>query len=318
MRALTDAHYVDSSAFGIPRAEQDADGELRLGKCRQCDATRLLSSLAEHEAACRPDQAPGRQAPAPASLPAAAEGAPSMSQVHRITSRLRAGRTGALGGVVAFLVACLALLTLGSGTSQACCLLGPSTLAWTGAAWRSMCGSCALQRSTCKLQQQEHHPCVVNVVGVGGLSVRVSPYGGGMLFRAMLRQRRGPHRRAARAALRSAPGQSQRRPAPGWILRAACRAARPPGRPSCPSSGCHPCTRALPPPTLPSLPQNHLFSTPLCPPPAHHLQGEPPHAPANECHAQQSRNAHPYAIRDIQVDDTGDHVRSWHAALDSA
>ena len=86
VRALTGAHYVDSSTFGIPRAEQDADGELLLGQCKQCSATRLLSSLAQHEATCRPAQPasqeqPGRQPSATASLPAASEDRPSVSQV---------------------------------------------------------------------------------------------------------------------------------------------------------------------------------------------------------------------------------------------
>ena len=61
--------------LGIPRAEQDADGELLLGACRRCQATRLLSSLEEHEASCRPEPERARQAsPAAAPLPAASEG----------------------------------------------------------------------------------------------------------------------------------------------------------------------------------------------------------------------------------------------------
>lgn len=86
VRALTEAHYVDSNTFGIPKAEQDPDGELLLGKCKQCDATRLLSSLAEHEAICRPEPVPVREPPAAASLPSAAEGLPSVSQVQGSTS----------------------------------------------------------------------------------------------------------------------------------------------------------------------------------------------------------------------------------------
>ena len=140
VKALTDAHYVDSSAFGIPRAEQDAAGELLLGKCRQCDATRLLSSLAEHEATCRPDQAPSRQAPAAASLPAAAEGAPSTSQVQRIACRLQDLHTGVLGWCDGLLGGVPSLSPLCLSSSQACYLAGTSTLAWAGIA--ALCAGC--------------------------------------------------------------------------------------------------------------------------------------------------------------------------------
>lgn len=82
MQRLSEAHYVDSSELGIPRAEQDADGELLLGVCRRCQATRLLSSLEEHEASCRPEPERARQAsPAAVPLPAAHEGQASLSQV---------------------------------------------------------------------------------------------------------------------------------------------------------------------------------------------------------------------------------------------
>ena len=82
MQRLSEAHYVDSSELGIPRAEQDADGELLLGACRRCQATRLLSSLEEHEASCRPEPERARQAsPATAPLPAASEAQASLSQV---------------------------------------------------------------------------------------------------------------------------------------------------------------------------------------------------------------------------------------------
>ena len=84
VRALTEAHFVSSSVLGIPKAELDADRELLLGKCKQCSATRLLASLAEHEAACRPDQELARQPPAAPPLPAAAEGSSSMLQVHLV------------------------------------------------------------------------------------------------------------------------------------------------------------------------------------------------------------------------------------------
>ena len=84
MQRLSEAHYVDSSELGIPRAEQDTDGELLLGVCKRCQATRLLSSLGEHEASCKPEQECARQpspAPAPAPLSAASEGHASLSQV---------------------------------------------------------------------------------------------------------------------------------------------------------------------------------------------------------------------------------------------
>ena len=82
MQRLSEAHYVNSSELGIPRAEQDADGELLLGACKRCQATRLLSSLGEHEASCRPEPERARQAsPAAAPLPAAPEGQASLSQV---------------------------------------------------------------------------------------------------------------------------------------------------------------------------------------------------------------------------------------------
>ena len=85
VRLLSEAHYVNSSDLGIPRAEQDAEGELLLGVCRQCQVTRLLSSLEEHEAGCKPLPAPVPVPKQPASgtacLPAASEGLPSVSQV---------------------------------------------------------------------------------------------------------------------------------------------------------------------------------------------------------------------------------------------
>ena len=83
---LSEAHYVDSAALGIPKAEQDADGELLLGTCKRCQATRLLSSLAEHEASCRPEALIRQPAPSATAALAASEGLPSGSQVltHRL------------------------------------------------------------------------------------------------------------------------------------------------------------------------------------------------------------------------------------------
>ena len=78
---LSEAHYVDSAALGIPKAEQDADGELLLGTCKRCKATRLLSSLAEHEASCRPEALIRHPAPSAPAAPASSEALPSGSQV---------------------------------------------------------------------------------------------------------------------------------------------------------------------------------------------------------------------------------------------
>ena len=100
------------------------------------------------------------------------------------------------------------------------------------------------------------------------------PQGCGVLFRVFRRQRSG-HRKPGQVARRSAPGRSLPQLALGWTQQEACRAARPPGRPSSPPSGCRPCTRALPPPMLLSPPQKHLCSTHSCPSPAHQLQGQP-------------------------------------------
>ena len=81
VQRLSEAHYVDGSELGIPRAEQDADGELLLGVCKRCQATRLLSSLEEHEASCKPEQDRARQPSTLAPLPAASECQASLSQV---------------------------------------------------------------------------------------------------------------------------------------------------------------------------------------------------------------------------------------------
>ena len=116
----------------------------------------------------------------------------------------------------------------------------------------------------------------LRVVPRGSVSfVKKRPQGNGMLFRAAQRPGRGLVRKAARADHRSAPGQSQRPLPGGETSRAARRAARHPGRPSCLPSGCHPCTQALPPPTPLSPAQKHLSSIRLCPSPAHPLPGEP-------------------------------------------
>ena len=97
-----------------------------------------------------------------------------------------------------------------------------------------------------------------------------------MLFRVFPRQRSG-HRKPGQGARRSAPGRSLPQPALGWTQQAACRAARPPGRPSSQPSGCRPCTRALQPLTLLSPPQKRPSSTHSCPSPALQLQGKSLH-----------------------------------------